>query len=248
MLFNKKSFKEKLNLKKEKQENTKNNMESKIVKNLNNKIKTNSKRFNNKNLIKSLNNKKRKNLKRLSSMRSLRKNMKIKNLITKKKHKIKIRSFNLTNQTEKISNIHKDNKNLTESNISTKTSPSKSNELNSKRQAEIKLNSKKIKRKNSLKTMKITGLKMDKNNNVKKAILNTILVRKWHIHHGKPNNKPNSKSLSNLSKAKKCYFDLLYLLKLQIFLKIDVEKIKQNLSLLKFHFLAPFLASFPVVA
>lgn len=65
MSFNKKSFKEKQKLKKEKPENTKNNMESKIVKNLNNKIKTNSKRFNNKSLINSPNNKKkRKNLKR----------------------------------------------------------------------------------------------------------------------------------------------------------------------------------------
>lgn len=178
------------------------------MKNLNNKIKTNSIRFNNKSLINSPNNKKRKNLKRFSSMRSLRKNMKTKKLIIKKEHKIKIRNFNLSNQTEKISNIHKNNKNLTESNISTRTSPSKSNELNSKRQVEIKLSSKKIKSKNSLKTTKITRLKMDKNNNVKKATPNTNLVRKWHIHLGRPNNNSNSRFLLNLSKAKKCYFDL----------------------------------------
>ena len=170
-------------------------------------------RFKNKSHIKvSNNNKKRRSLKRLSNKISLRKNLKINNLITRKNHKIK--TSKTPDQTEKISNIHKNNKNLTESNISTKTNQFKSNELNSKRQEEIKSSSKKNKRKNNSKITKIIKFKMDKNNNVKKAIPNTILVRRWHIHLGKLNNSSNNKCLSNLSKARKYYFDLLYLLKL----------------------------------
>lgn len=184
------------------------------MKNLNSKTKMNCRRFKNKSLIKASNSKKIKNLKRLSNKISLRKNLKIKNLITRKNHKLK--TLKTPNQTEKILSIHKNNKNSTESNISTKTNQSKSNELNSKRLEEIKSNTKKNKRKNNSKTTKIIMLKMDKNYNVKKAILDTILVKRWHIHLGKPNNNSNNKSLSNLSKARKYYSDLLYLLKLVI--------------------------------
>lgn len=140
------------------------------------------------------------------------------NFKAKKNHKIK--TLMPRNLTETISNIQINNKKLKESKslrekkiTSTNQSPFKNSELNSKRQAETKSNSIKNKRKNNSNITKIIRIKaMDKNKSLKEAILTMILVNKWHIHHGKQSNNLNKKFLLNLSKERKYYSDLLFLI------------------------------------